>query len=141
MNLVKTCILFGLSAVGIFSGCATDNTPVVHQPRGVLKGEDLPNVVPSTKFATGDRQPKPIHMVNPEYPFDMRRKNVQAVVLVDFIVEIDGSVTISGFTNCPHPSFSDAILVAARKWRWEPGTREGKPVRCQLRTPLTFAIH
>jgi len=38
----------------------------------------------------------------------------------------------------PDPVFDRAALDAIKKWKFEPGKRNGKPVRFRMRQPITF---
>jgi protein TonB len=36
------------------------------------------------------------------------------------------------------PVFERPALAAVKQWRFEPGKRNGKPVRFRMRVPITF---
>lgn len=76
-----------------------------------------------------------------KYPEAAMKNLVQGVVMVVFIVELDGSVsnikvsqTIGG--GCDE----EAIRVTREMPRWEPGKRNGRSVRVMVRMPIVFRM-
>ncbi len=75
------------------------------------------------------------------YPEDALKKKIQGVVMVVFIVELDGSLSRVDVVNrlgggCDE----EAIRVTQTMPRWEPGKRNGKAVRVMVRMPIVFRI-
>jgi protein TonB len=90
--------------------------------------------------ATSQWTPKIIAMRNPVYPFELRKRGVQAVVIVEYIVKADGSVLIERVLNSPDSLFDTAIIRAATEWRFEPNIVDGRPVNTRMRVPITFKL-
>ena len=59
-------------------------------------------------------------------------------VYVIFIVDEQGRVVEAEVQRSSDPSFNSACLAAIRKWRVEPGKRDGTPVRSRMRLPFIF---
>jgi protein TonB len=78
---------------------------------------------------------------NVRYPEVALRALIQGVVMVVFVVEADGS--LSGI-NVQKPigggCDEEAIRVTSAMPRWNPGKRNGKPVRVLVRMPVVFRI-
>jgi protein TonB len=76
-----------------------------------------------------------------KYPEAALKAFVQGVVMVVFVVEVDGSVSNVNVANrigggCDE----EAIRVAREMPRWEPGKRNGRAVRVMVRMPIVFKI-
>jgi len=75
------------------------------------------------------------------YPEAALKALIQGVVMVVFVVEADGSVSNVGVDKrigggCDE----EAIKVTREMPRWEPGKRNGRPVRVMVRMPIVFRI-
>jgi TonB family protein len=55
----------------------------------------------------------------------------------------DGSVTEIEVKNSTNPGqgFEDAAIAALKKWRYEPGTLNGKPVPVYFTVTIDFIYH
>jgi len=73
------------------------------------------------------------------YPQEMQKLGFQGRVIVQFIVETDGSVSNIYILNSPHPAFSEeAIRVIKKMPKWKPGMKDGEPVNFQFILPIYF---
>lgn len=78
---------------------------------------------------------------NIRYPDEAVRNRIQGVVMVIFVVETDGSVSRVKVTgHLGGGCDEEAIRVTRSMPRWEPGKRNGKPVRVLVRMPIVFRI-
>jgi len=87
-----------------------------------------------------DDKPVPIYRIVPKYPAHLKRAAIQGRVFLIFIVDEKGNVGSARVAESPHPDFSESALEAIRTWKFQPGKKDGKPVRTRVRIPLTFAI-
>lgn len=73
----------------------------------------------------------------PDNPF----LDVTGTVLVEFVVEKDGSVTQPRVKVSLFPEFHDeeALRVVQSMPKWEPATVNGVPVRCYYQMPVTWS--
>lgn len=75
------------------------------------------------------------------YPEVARNNGIQGTVLLEFVVERDGSVSnvkpvVSLFPECD----AEAIRVVKKMPKWKPGEQLGKPVRCYFNIPIRFTL-
>ena len=84
-----------------------------------------------------DTKPTPTNRVSPKLSADLR-KRVKGKVEVLIIVGKDGAVSRAEVLASPDPAANQACIEAAREWRFEPGTRSGKPVSFKLKLPFRF---
>lgn len=76
-----------------------------------------------------------------QYPEVARNNNIQGTVLLEFVVERDGSVSnvkplVSLYPECD----AEAIRVVKKMPKWKPGKQMGKPVRCYFNLPIRFTL-
>ncbi|MBR1556229.1 MAG: TonB family protein [Prevotella sp.] len=75
------------------------------------------------------------------YPQEALKKKVGGTVIVTFIVEKDGSITDIWVRESVDPVLDkEAIRVAKKMPRWNPGFFNGEPVRVRYNLPLTFEL-
>lgn len=84
-----------------------------------------------------DTKPTPTNRVSPKLSSDLR-KRVKGKVDVLIIVGKDGSVSKAEVLESPDPAVNSLCVEAAREWRFQPGTRDGKPVSFKLKLPFRF---
>lgn len=86
-----------------------------------------------------DQRPRPIFQAAPNYPSELRKRNLQGSVQVVFLVDRDGKVVSPKVEKSTNPSFDRPALEAVRQWKFEPGTRNGEKVAFKMRVPITFS--
>ena len=84
--------------------------------------------------------PKPIKKVDPVYPPELKRQGVESEVLLVFVVLEDGSVDDVRVRRMGSPAFAQAAAEAVKQWRFEPGMKDGRPVRTRVRLPMSFGL-
>ena len=84
-----------------------------------------------------DQRPRVVHQPGPLLTPELRRK-VPATVTVLFVVDPSGRVEDPSVQKSTDPAFERAALAAVAQWRFDPGTRDGQPVRFRMRVPITF---
>lgn len=83
---------------------------------------------------------KPISQERPEYPVAMRRFGLRGQVLIDFTVDTSGKVQNAVIFQSDNPAFDEPALKALREWKFQPATRDGKPVEVKQRVPIIFQL-
>ncbi len=84
-----------------------------------------------------DQPARPIYQPNPVYNAKVRKKAPGTVWLI-FIVDANGRVQSPKIQKSSDPVFDGPALSALKKWKFEPGKRNGKAVRSRMRIPITF---
>ena len=78
---------------------------------------------------------------NIKYPADAKKQKVDGRVLVNFVVEKDGSITEVKVIKPAFPSLdAEAIRVVKAMPKWKPGYQNGKAVRVQFTMPINFSL-
>lgn len=113
---------------------------------GIVSGLSHTNVIappsaPRAPVRVGGKvkPPRPLFTPAPVYPVIARQARVQGTVLIDAIVDTDGSVIevklVSG-----NPLLIQAALDAVRNWRYEPSYLNGEVVQVALIVTVTFQL-
>jgi len=93
------------------------------------------------RFPGGDESRLYYIRKNTKYPEAALKGIVQGVVMVVFIVELDGALShIEVSKGIGGGCDEEALRVIRSMPRWEPAKRAGRPVRVMLRVPILFRI-
>lgn len=74
------------------------------------------------------------------YPPDARVEGVEGQVVVQFLVQTDGSITEASVLRSPDERLSAAALDAVRQMTFTPGEQRGRPVVVRFAVPVTFRL-
>ena len=67
--------------------------------------------------------------------------DVIGVVLVEFTIEADGSVTYPEIKRELYPAFDEqALQIVSEMPRWSPALKDGRPVRCRYQMPMRYSM-
>jgi protein TonB len=78
---------------------------------------------------------------NMKYPEDAAKQKVEGRVMVQFVVETDGSVSDVHVAKQVFPSLdAEAIRVVQAMPKWMPGKEKGKVVRVKYNLPIVFRM-
>ncbi len=88
-----------------------------------------------------DRKPQLINRIQPVYPYEARRKEINGRVILRFIVDREGNVrNIRVVRAEPEGLFEENAKEAVGKWRFKPGYFSGEPVNTRVTVPIKFEI-
>lgn len=87
-----------------------------------------------------DVDPVPIYKPDsPPYPKEARERMISGEVILEVLVKLDGSTEVVGvIKSLPH--CVPAAIENARKWRWKPAIKDGKPVEAYGIITVTFDL-
>lgn len=78
---------------------------------------------------------------NLKYPTEAVAKKIEGRVLVQFIIDKDGSVTEAKVFRGIHPLLDqEAIRVVSSMPKWIPGKSKSKVIRSRFTLPVTFSL-
>lgn len=89
------------------------------------------------QMADLDQKPRPIYQPPPNITSAIRRAGGGTVYII-FIVNKLGRVEQPKVQQTDNPALVQPALSAVKKWKFEPGKRNGQPVRFRMRVPITF---
>lgn len=123
---------------------AADETVVRYVPREVTPSvspvfqvvEEMP------EFPGGMRECLTFLEKNIKYPVEAQLAGAQGKVIVQFVVEKDGSIINPKIVRSIDPALDgEAIRVISLMPKWKPGMQKGKPVSVQYTVPVTFRLN
>lgn len=78
---------------------------------------------------------------NIRYPAEAKQKGIHGRVIIQVIVEADGTLSHPKVVRSVEPSLdAEAIRVIESMPTWKPGFMKGKAVRCKYTLPVTFSL-
>ena len=95
---------------------------------------------PVYKPGDGVSAPVLVTQVQPQYTVKAKNAKIQGTVVLQCIVETDGSVDDVKVTKALDEDLDLEAVKAARQWRFEPGKKDGKAVRVQITLEMTFTL-
>ena len=123
--------LLMVAVSSILAGCATLETPA-----GQSVPADVYNREMSRQGAmyycgdgTCDRPPMLVRAAAPRYPAAALHAGRAGEASVLFEIDEQGMVSNATLEAATAPEFGEAALQAIRSWKYQPATRDGKPVR------------
>lgn len=94
------------------------------------------------KFPGGESGMMKFLTENVKYPKEALDKGITGRVLVEFVVERDGSINDVKIMKSVDPILdNEAIRIVKAMPKWEPGTMNGKAVRVKHTLPVTFRLN
>jgi TonB family protein len=93
------------------------------------------------KFPGGDAALMDYLIKNVKYPAEATKNGAQGRVLVQFIVEKDGSISeIEVVKKIDENLDAEAVRVVKAMPKWKPGMQKGEPVRVRFTLPIMFRL-
>lgn len=127
---------FGESDSGIFSGGLGSGVEINIDPIPAVKITPDPVIVEPRLNNRYARQ------FQPAYPTGQLRREEEGVISVRVLVGTDGRAKQIQLIDTPHQDFWDATRKhALKKWRFTPGTRDGKPIETWITLKVRFEIN
>jgi TonB family protein len=78
---------------------------------------------------------------NIQYPKEAAENGIEGRVIVEFVVETDGSVSNVTVIKSAYPILDkEAIRIIKSSPKWIPGTQRGKPTRVRFSFPVVFKL-
>ncbi len=88
----------------------------------------------------GIKPPKTVYAPDPEYTDKARRKKINGTVIVSLIVTPEGTVRDPKIMTSLDNDLDRQALATLSKWKFEPATKDGKPVSVRINTEVSFSI-
>jgi protein TonB len=83
---------------------------------------------------------KPVFAPQPTYPESAKRMGAEGDVVVNVEIDAAGHVTATR-AQSGHPLLIESAVSAARLWKFEPATRNGKPIASLKTLRFRFTPH
>ncbi len=99
-----------------------------------------PSEVVYGQFDPGITRAKATYQPNPEYSSRAARKKIQGTVLLSIIVTAEGTVRDPQVTRSLDKDLDKNALECVKKWKFEPATKDGKPVATHVAVEVSFRV-
>lgn len=120
--LLSGCVLCAQEAADKTSASASDDT--VYEPG-----------------TTGVSSPRVIYRVDPEYTDKARKKKLNGIVVLSVIVTPEGSARDVKIIKSLDGGLDKNAMAAVSKWKFEPSTKDGKPVAMHVAVEVRFRLY
>lgn len=104
---------------------------------GAAAGGQSAEVEQLFSMADLDQKPRVIYQPSPQTNAQLQKLAPGTVTIV-FVVDQRGRVESPIVQGSSNPAFEAPALAAVKQWKFEPGKRNGEPVRFRMRVPITF---
>jgi periplasmic protein TonB len=84
--------------------------------------------------------PKPIHTTQPEYTKEALAAKLQGVVVLSFLVRLDGVPTDIELIRGLGKGLNEKAAECLRQWRFSPATNHGEPIRAKATVEIVFRL-
>lgn len=84
--------------------------------------------------------PKLIHYVEPEFSANSKEAFVEGVVKVSTVVTTEGTASNCQIVHGLNAEEDKTALKALKLWRFQPGTKDGKPVNVRVTVEIEFHL-
>jgi TonB family protein len=84
--------------------------------------------------------PKQVHAPEPEFSEKARKAKEQGTVTLSLIVGTDGKPRDVWVSCSSAPGLNKNALEAVKSWKFEPGTKDGKPVMVEIAVEIQFHL-
>lgn len=88
----------------------------------------------------GVTSPVPVYKIEPEYSEEARKAKYQGTVVLSVIIDATGKPTNLKVLRALGLGLDEKAIEAVQKWRFRPGTKEGKPVAVYATIEVNFRL-
>lgn len=107
-------------------------------PTEAPKVDDVPDIL----VVGGDvKAPKKIFHPSPQYTEIARKARIEGVVIMQSIIDKEGNVTNLKVLKDLPMGLSEEAVKAAKRWKFEPATLNGKPVSVYYSLSVNFRLN
>jgi TonB family protein len=99
------------------------------------------NVIDYDKVVPGVTAPKPVYHPDAEYTDRARKKKIRGPVVVSIVVTDEGKVRDAQVELGLDKDLDKQALKAVSTWRFEPATKDGKPVAVRIKVEVDYRLY
>jgi periplasmic protein TonB len=109
--------------------------------RGVGPGEGMGIGGGIYRAGRGVTPPRPIFSPDPEFSEEARKAKFQGVCTLMIVVDTDGHPTNLRVVNSLGMGLDEKALETVKTWRFEPGMKDGHPVKVEMAVEVDFHLY
>jgi len=119
----------------------TDTTSTAIRQVSNVKAPPPPPPAPTAEVAPRPDPRRPNTISDSAYPPQSKRLNEEGDVFLNLLVSEDGRVSdVRVEKSSGYPRLDEAAVAQVKKWRYLPGTRDGKPAAMWKAVKVTWKI-
>ena len=84
--------------------------------------------------------PKALFSPDPDYPEGARQNNLSGTVVLWTIVTTEGTASNIKVAKSAGHGFDEAAIASVKRWKFEPGQYDGKPVAVKINIEVNFKL-
>jgi TonB family protein len=92
------------------------------------------------RIGGGVSAPIPIYKPEPEYSEEARKAKFQGTVMLAIVVDVDGKAKNIQVVRSLGMGLDEKAVEAVAKWRFKPGSKDGKPVPVKANVEVNFRL-
>jgi TonB family protein len=119
-------------------GAIVSHTAMDHIEERIMTLEGTKTISRICSVKELDRPLTPVRVVSPNYPNELRQRQEDGLVTIDFYVDEQGRVRLPAITSVDHPIFAREAVGALTQWQFEPPTSYGQPVLVHAKQVFRF---
>jgi periplasmic protein TonB len=108
--------------------------------RGLGPGEGMGFGGGVYKVGGGVAPPKPLVQPDPDFSEEARKAKYQGVVVLSVVVDRNGHTKNIHVTRPLGMGLDQKAIEAVQKWVFQPATKDGNPVNCEIQIEVTFRL-
>jgi bla regulator protein blaR1 len=130
VRLLLSAVLVAAIGVPVGAGVLSAHQSAQEQERKIYRVRD------------GVKQPKLVYEVKPSYTADALKEKIQGSVKLEAVISEAGLVEDVEVTQSLDTEYGldQAAIDALKQWRFEPGTKDDKPVAVRIEVEMTFHV-
>lgn len=86
------------------------------------------------------KSPKLVHYVEPAFSSSSKEAFVEGTVKISTVITVDGKPSESKVVKGLNAEEDRTAMDAVEQWRFEPGTKSGKPVKVHVNVEVDFHL-
>ncbi len=86
------------------------------------------------------KPPKLVHYVEPDFSPDSKEAFVEGTVKISTVISLGGVVTNPRVTSGLSAAEDRNAITAVKQWKFQPGTRNGRPVNVHVTIEVNFHL-
>jgi TonB family protein len=92
------------------------------------------------RVGNGVSSPDVTERVTPKYPPEAKLKGVSGTVVLEVIVQKDGTPKVIRIVRSPGSGLDEMATQALEKWKFNPGIKDGMPVAIKMNVEVNFNL-
>jgi len=96
---------------------------------------------PVYKVRDGVKPPRVVYSPEPDFSEEARKRKVRGVVTLSVVVTSAGKTTLVRVLQGLGHGIDEKAVEAVSKWRFQPATKDGKPVSAEIAVEVDFGLY